>query len=251
MNADPQTRWYELVRRLGYGPSLRPLDPEEAWAEYQEAPDRPAPETLGRDSRVALASIEHRIEHGIEDETERLLERARANSESAWRELHRRYRTLLVTQIQARIPGRAPHGLDADDLLQEVLAKAWSGLASFEYRGEGSFRRWLSSLVDVELRKELASLPCPACPEPPRLDALELVDAASVGHSQPDQERLDMLAHMGELGQEDRDILAKYHLEGMSFDAIAAALGISRERTRRLHELALDRLRRRLKESRE
>ena len=82
-----------------------------------------------------------------EGHTEFLIERARSGSSTAWREIYRRYRKMLIVQIQARIPGYARRRFDEEDVLQQVLAKVYACIESFEYRGEGSFRRWLARLI--------------------------------------------------------------------------------------------------------
>ena len=54
MNTDSQKFWYDLVRRLGRGPDLRPLEPEEAWAEYLDAPHEPAESAPTSDTTAFL-----------------------------------------------------------------------------------------------------------------------------------------------------------------------------------------------------
>jgi DNA-directed RNA polymerase specialized sigma24 family protein len=56
-----------------------------------------------------------------------------------------------------------------------------------------------------------------------------------------------MLEAMGKLSDEDRDILIQKNVEELSFDAIAAVLGCSRERAREKYATALERLERRMR----
>jgi len=69
--------------------------------------------------------------------TERILARARAGDEEAFRELTDPYRRELQVHIY-RIVGSAQ---DAEDLLQEMLLAAWRGLEQFQ--GRASVRAWL------------------------------------------------------------------------------------------------------------
>ena len=69
--------------------------------------------------------------------SKRTLVRARAGDEDAFRELTDPYRRELQLHIY-RIVGSAQ---DAEDLLQETLLAAWSGLDRFE--GRASVRNWL------------------------------------------------------------------------------------------------------------
>jgi RNA polymerase sigma-70 factor (ECF subfamily) len=69
--------------------------------------------------------------------TERTLARARAGDQDAFRELTDPYRRELQLHVY-RIVGSVQ---DAEDLLQETLLAAWSGLAGFQARA--SVRSWL------------------------------------------------------------------------------------------------------------
>ena len=69
--------------------------------------------------------------------TERILVRARAGDEDAFRELTDPYRRELQLHVY-RIVGSAQ---DAEDLLQETLLAAWRGLDRFQ--GRASVRSWL------------------------------------------------------------------------------------------------------------
>src|SRR6266536_6523034 len=108
---------------------------------------------------------------GSELMTERLLSRARAGDELAFRELSDPFRRELELHCY-RILGSLQ---DAEDLLQETLLAAWRGLERFE--GRASLRAWLyriatnrclNSLRDRRRRpKELQPMTAP--PEPTRL----------------------------------------------------------------------------------
>jgi len=48
--------------------------------------------------------------------------------------------------------------LELDDLAQDVLLDIFRGLDRFEYRTEGSFRHWLASCVEYEIREQARKL---------------------------------------------------------------------------------------------
>ena len=177
--------------------------------------------------------------------TEFLLERARAGSASAWRAILQRYQTMLEAHVRANIVGIARP--DLEDLLQAVMAKVVAHLQRFTYQGEGSFRRWLATLVVNECRNELKgraakenrmrTVPC---------ELTELEDARGAEREQQSAERLALLAKLGELDEADRDLLIMRYFEGLSWETVAEVLGCSIEKAHAAFELALQRLSRRL-----
>jgi RNA polymerase sigma-70 factor (ECF subfamily) len=177
--------------------------------------------------------------------TEFLVGKARAGSETAWRELFSRYRKMLVAQVQARIPGFARRRFDAEDVLQAAFVRAWRNIESFEYRGEGSFRRWLATLVVNTFQTELRSQGRAEHQES-ETELSRVADQAALREGELDRERVAMLEAMGELGEEDRDILIQRVFEELSFDAIAEIMGCGREAARQLYTQAVQRLQRRL-----
>jgi RNA polymerase sigma-70 factor (ECF subfamily) len=180
--------------------------------------------------------------------TEFLVGRARGGSQTAWQELHRRYHTMLVAQLQARIPGFARRRFDAEDVLQAALIRAWQSIDSFEYRGEGSFRRWLATLVVNTFRSELEAQQAER--ERGHETEVEPGTISAVAHGRDGElglERAAMLEALGQLSDEDRDILIQRHFEELSFEAIAASQGCKRERARQMYSLAFGRLQRRLR----
>lgn len=166
--------------------------------------------------------------------TEFLLRGARSGQEAAWREIYERYRTMMLVTIGARMPGFLRRRFDAEDVLQNAFAKAYAGLDSFEYRGEGSFRRWLRQIVFHEFRNllrsqeaERASVPCDtrALPDGPRLEGGENAPSQILSEIES-QEKL--LAQMNRLSEDDQELLTMRIFEGMSWEEIGQVVGCSR-----------------------
>jgi RNA polymerase sigma-70 factor, ECF subfamily len=73
-----------------------------------------------------------------------ILVRARGGDDSAWQDLCRVYRPLIVGWLRRQsIPAS-----DRDDLVQEILLTVVRGLPSFQHSGQpGSFRSWLRTIA--------------------------------------------------------------------------------------------------------
>lgn len=82
MSTDSLKTWYDLVRRLGLGPDLRPFDPDEAWDAYVHASDD-ACEHAVTSGRLEAGLREERAEHDIAH----LVDQLRLGSEAACGEL--------------------------------------------------------------------------------------------------------------------------------------------------------------------
>lgn len=174
--------------------------------------------------------------------TEFLVGKAKAGSEAAWKEIYARYKTMLVAQVQARIPGFARRRFDADDVLQVAIMRAWQSLPDFEYRGDGSFRRWLATLVIRTFDSALRDGRPDVGAEERGLSKVE--DESSGLSLELRQERVAMLEALGKMDDEDRDLLIQRHFEELSFEQIGEILGCSREKARGLYTLAFQRLQR-------
>lgn len=61
-------------------------------------------------------------------------------------------RRRLVAYVQARVPTRCRGTVDAEDVVQAALIPAYREIAAFEYRGPGSFHRWIATIAIRKLR---------------------------------------------------------------------------------------------------
>jgi RNA polymerase sigma-70 factor (ECF subfamily) len=173
--------------------------------------------------------------------TEYLIDKARDGSEAAWREILRRYHTMLGFHVRARIHGISTP--DVEDLLQRVLSKVVVHIRKFEYRGEGSFRKWLAKLVVNECKNEIQSQ---AALQTESRELTEVEDVARAHSEELSAERRNLLEKLGELEADDRDLLIMRYFEKMAWDAIADVLGCSIEKVKSDYDVAFQRLSRRL-----
>ena len=84
--------------------------------------------------------------------TQTLVQRARGGAEEARTELVRLYEPRLQRLLAARIPTRTRGLMETQDLVQDVLLRAFRHLDTFEPRGTGSFWIWLRSIATNQLR---------------------------------------------------------------------------------------------------
>jgi RNA polymerase sigma-70 factor (ECF subfamily) len=82
-----------------------------------------------------------------DDTTELLLRRARGGDSTAFDALFRRHGERLRRTARGQVPTALRGRIDDSDVVQEALVDAVANLDSFEERGEGSFRRWLATLL--------------------------------------------------------------------------------------------------------
>jgi RNA polymerase sigma-70 factor (ECF subfamily) len=170
--------------------------------------------------------------------TEFLVGKAKEGSQAAWEEILERYRKMLRMHVRARLK-LARRDSELDDVLQSAFLKAFQHIAKFEYRGEGSFRRWLATLVVRTYLNEIKARGPESGANDGALEHLE--DEASTSRLAQSSEQTALLEALGKLDDEDRDILIQ-KMEDLSFERIAENLGVSREAARKRYALAQERL---------
>ena len=180
--------------------------------------------------------------------TEFLVRDARSGAEAAWREIYERYRTMILVTIGSRLPGFLRRRFDAEDVLQDAFAKAFANLDSFEYRGEGSFRRWLRQIVYHEFRNllraqsaERASVPCDtrALADDVRLEGGEGAPSQILSKLEAHEE---LLAQMNRLSEDDQELITMRIFEEMSWEEIGQVVGCSRTLARQRFNRTIGRL---------
>lgn len=147
-----------------------------------------------------------------------LVARSQRGDKDAFGELVRRYQQLVVG-IAYRMSGDA---MLAEDAAQDAFLRAWQRLASFEYRGAGSFRAWLCRIVtnmttDL-LRKARLTLP---------MEALSLPGGVRPDEVYLRQEQAQTVqAAILRLPEASRATLILREYEGLSYREISQALDI-------------------------
>jgi RNA polymerase sigma-70 factor (ECF subfamily) len=121
------------------------------------APDRsapaPEPDEVVPASRVP-ASRPEATDLGLpdSDDTSELIERAKAGDCHALDELFARHHGLMVELARRKIGPKLRQKEDADDLAQTTFREATRDFRQYQYRGEGSFLRWLVQILQNKIR---------------------------------------------------------------------------------------------------
>ncbi len=154
---------------------------------------------------------------------------------------------MLVVQIRSKIPAFARRRFDAEDVLQEAFFNACREIQSFEYRGEGSFRSWLATIVFHEFRNQLRARRVERAHLPTQVvsDSAEaLPDEDEVRRASSMLSRDELYEKLGELQDEDREVISMRVFEGLSWGAIGAVLDCGKDQAQAAYERAVGRLQR-------
>lgn len=86
---------------------------------------------------------------------EELAMSAKAGDKAAAQELFDRHREEFRGWVRTRLPALMRRKVAESDVIQEAYLAAFVGLGNFEEQGEGSFRRWLATILDRRIKSEL------------------------------------------------------------------------------------------------
>jgi RNA polymerase sigma-70 factor, ECF subfamily len=186
---------------------------------------------------------------GAVDEDQRLVERARAGDVRAYEALVRRYERWVFTLAFRMVGDRG----DAEDVAQEVFLKAYRGLPGF--RGWSRFSTWLYAIASHHCLNHLASRGA-------RARRAERAGTASDGRDGELPSALDRIAdetpgpdavlerhevrrmvqhELLQLAEHHRIVLILRDIQGMSYEDIAATLGVELGTVRsRLHRARME-----------
>jgi RNA polymerase sigma-70 factor (ECF subfamily) len=172
--------------------------------------------------------------------THALLRQAQAGSREAFESLVLRYRERLERQIEARMGRGVRLQLEAADVLQDTLARAFESIAHFRWQGEDSVYRWFASIAEHLIWNAAKK----RTPEPLRLEP-EAGRDTSVGKQLRREERFDRLQRaLAALTPEQREAILLTRIEGLSLKEAAERLGRSADAVQKLVARGLLALRR-------
>lgn len=145
-----------------------------------------------------------------------LLHDIKGGSRAAMHRLYDRYVGYAMAVALRYVPLRD----DAEDVVQDSFVKLFSGIANFEYRGEGSLKAWLLRIVANE-----------AISFTRRQSRITFVDEVpeDVSDDEPEVERVPpavLMKMIGELPEGYRLVLNMFVFEQRSHKEIADLLGI-------------------------
>ena len=191
-------------------------------------------------------------------ETESRLRQAEGGDGAAVRWLLDRYRDRLRRMIALRLDDRLSPRLDASDVVQETLMEAAQKLETYLRERPLPFYPWLHRLASERLalahrhhlrtlrreadREQPGGLPWGLGAGPRLVDALAASGTTPSGHLIREEDRREIWRALGDLSQQDREILVMRYLDQIAFGEIGAILGISEGTARMRHYRALQRI---------
>jgi RNA polymerase sigma factor (sigma-70 family) len=180
---------------------------------HVEASALQAPAGLSR-SRTSVGSPLLRLRSD-----EQLVELFRAGHDEAFRVIHDRYRQRLFAYTRQMLPGSRQ---DAEDALQEVFVRAYSGLRANDR--DLALRAWLYRVAHNRCIDELRR------PAPPAPELVELVRAPvhdPIAEAERRESLRRLISDVRRLPEQQRSALLMRELAGMTYLELAAALGVS------------------------
>jgi RNA polymerase sigma-70 factor (ECF subfamily) len=196
-------------------------------------------------------------EHSV---TQDLLAKAKGGDRAAVNRLLERHRTSLRRMIQLRLDRQIARRVDASDIVQDVLLEANTRLQDYLVDPRLPFHLWLRQLaqdrmIDMHRRHRGAqrrsldreqSLAAPQFADQSGFDLMgQLADHELTPAAASIRKELEgrFLVALGELEEEDRDILLMRHFEQLGNGEVAVALGLSAAAAGMRHLRALRKLR--------
>lgn len=182
------------------------------------------------------------------DEDRGLVDRAQAGDAGAFETLVRRYQGWVFTLALRMVGDRA----EAEDLAQEIFLKAYRGLKGF--KGASRFSTWLYAIAShhclnhLEARRRQphhhgrgGERPDAAADDPPAIERLaDEAPRADALLERADRARI-VQAELAHLTEEHRIILVLREIQGLSYEEIAATLGLEPGTVRsRLHRARME-----------
>jgi len=187
-----------------------------------------------------------------------LIERIRQGDADAFTPLFERYRPRLALLIHFRISRELRQKVQVDDLLQETFFRAFAEMGTFQYRGRGSFFRWMARIAehvvidaarfhrrDKRHAREVVPFRSPSNPFGPE-PATSRTPSRILFESEKMRSLMDGLAALPE---DDREVILLAKIEGLSMEEIGRRMSRSRSAAALLLHRALKRFRKTQAES--
>ena len=191
-------------------------------------------------------------------DTAGLIDRVRQGSESAAGKLLDRHRGRLRQMVAVRMDDRLAARVDPSDVVQETLMVASRRLAQYVGEQPIAFYPWLrqiawNCLVDLHRRHILAGrravdrdrhLGISETSAAQLVDHLLTSETGPLGSLLKEELRTRVRAVLGQLSEQDRELLLLRHLEQLTMGECAEVMGISETAATQRQLRALQRLRR-------
>ncbi len=176
----------------------------------------------------------------IENDEHGLLKRALNGDAEAFGDLYLRYLDPIYRYIYFRVGSQE----EAEDLTEEVFARAWEALSTFTLRGQ-PFTSWLYRIAHnlvVDYRRRQRPLPMPE-------EGLRTIAAQTLSPEEAlaqSQEVAVLIAALRELDDEEQQVILLRFVQDLSHSEVAAIIGKSEGASRVIQHRALTKLQRAL-----
>jgi RNA polymerase sigma-70 factor, ECF subfamily len=189
-----------------------------------------------------------------DDTTQSLIDAAREGDETAWSELHVRYRRILALLVRSSRPSSLKGRVGTEDIVQSAFLSAFRGLNGYEDRGPGSFLSWLKKILQNRIAERLRQH------QAEKRDARrdEPLDGGRTPSSAADPSPSEIASHaeacsmllaaIAELPTDLRDVIICHFFEDLSTRRIAEVLETSETSVRRRIAATLGILKKRLED---
>lgn len=175
--------------------------------------------------------------------TEELVSRARSGERAAFDELVRGLSDDLIAFVKSRLGPGLRGKVEPEDILQDTFLMAFQRFDTFQWKGQGSLRRWLSAIAEHFIRNlsrkgSVASTSLP----------LEIQGRAPTpSRAMRREERFERLRDaLKFLSPDHRQVIELARIEGLKIKEIAARMHRSPGAVKQLLSRALDSLRHRI-----
>jgi RNA polymerase sigma-70 factor (ECF subfamily) len=180
------------------------------------------------------------------DETQDLVERARAGDRAVFDALAMRYGPLLVPVIEKRLGEPLRGRVSVEDIRQETFLRAFGAIARFECRGDDTGRSFYRWLCGIAVRVILENVNKGVREKPFAIAFDAACDDASPSKTLARKERTEHFDRvLAGLSEDHRTVLRFVRLEGLSVKETAQRM----QRTPNAVSLLLARALRKLRES--
>ena len=180
-------------------------------------------------------------------DTQTLLKKIRDGDQEAREVLFERYYNEVMRIVRFRIGRMLRSKMESVDLAQSVFLDVARDLPAFDYRGEGSFKDWLSRVVENKIRLRAS-----------HFKALKRDPAREQAQSQPDllpgstptpsqnfaRDELVLAIEEGmeQLPEDYREVIIQRKFLGRSWDEVAETLGKTKNAAQVFYQRAFEKL---------
>ena len=188
---------------------------------------------------------------GEEPSDEDLVRKVRDGDEAAARRLFERHSVELRERVARDLPRALRPRVAASDVVQEAYLAAFLRLGDFEDRGDGSFRRWIATILENKVKDEVRHHALAGKRDVRReVDVqsgiVRLAGASPVRSASADlrdaEDRAQVARAMAGLPSAQREVMRLVHEERLTVEQAAARMGRSLAAARKLYSRAVLRL---------